>query len=551
MTVRKNYFLSLMVMAIFSHTHAQTKVENFPGLYFDKYSNQYFINNQAKFKLKPVEDAKYIDKILLSIDNQSFSDYGGGIQFEKEGFHIVRFKAVDPVLNWSPVESFRIYVDLTPPQTHFEWIGESFVKDSQLYIGPKSKLKLTSYDNLSGISQVFYSMADKTISYKSPLVFSEPGDYSLKVSSADNVGNKEEWKSLSFKVDTDLPTVSANVQGNSFRKGDKLFIDKGSFIVLEGNDKSSGIEKIEYVLNNSSAKTYKQTISVEEKTTKLKFRAIDNVGNKSAWQSLVVFMDAEAPKLAVKNQGKFKKIAGRYYAKPGFKVDVVLTDSESGAHRLVADNEKPQATESKSYAFKEKGTFEFSVRGEDKVGNVSDTVNYTVVIDDEPPKSEMKSTNTMVTKDGFVMSSLPNKLVFSANDSDVGVEYIEVSYDKKSWTKITAPIDLATWKQPKKTIYYRAVDQLGNKELEKSLSIHVRNRGPRVGLFVEGGGFPEVPLSKLDQLYKNGSQKRSFDRLPASEVKAGGKKSVAPAKKTVSKRKVKKSNKKKRKSRKK
>jgi hypothetical protein len=514
---------TLLLSVSFLSPMAQAK-DGKNGLYFDHNSKQYFINNKATFDIRPIEDQKFLDRIEVSIDNQSYQKYDGKIQFDKEGFHIVRFKAVDPVLNWSPVESFRIYVDLSHPKTHPEFSGESFAKEGKLYIGPRTKFQLTAYDNLSGIHKTYWKLGDKALEFKSPLNFSKSGDYKIMYSSIDNVGNTENWQEFSFFVDSEPPISKASVNGHSHQVKDKLFIDKGSFIALEAQDKDSGIKSIEYKLNNDEVRTYKEKIAVESAVTSLKYRAIDNVGNVENWKVVKVYLDAIAPQLSIKEKGIFRKIAGKYYAVPGFKVTASLTDRESGAKFLTVDNKAPEAVKYKEFVFKEVGSFQLQVRGEDRVGNISNTEFFDIIIDKDAPETKLTTTNNLVEKDKIFLSSLPNKVQLNALDKGVGVNYIEASYDKKNFFKVTGPIDLATWKTPKRTLYFRSVDQLGNKEPLKSINLYVRNHGPKVDLFVESGTGPAVPLSKLKGNMRSAPSERAS--VKESKRRPSSKKSI-------------------------
>jgi hypothetical protein len=530
----------------FGNAKAQkSQVRTVPGLHFDNNTEQYFINNKASFSIRPVEDKKYIDRIEFSIDGQGYSKYEGKISFDKEGFHIVRFKAVDPVLNWSPVESFRIYVDLSHPKTHVEWVGDTFTRDGTQFVGPKTKLLLTAYDNLSGVNNIFWRNGDgKASAYTSPLSFSNGDNFNLSISSRDHVGNEEPWNKIEFKLDKIAPISDANVKGNSFKKGNQLFLDKGSFISLDAKDDGSGIKRIEYVINNGGIKSYKDKIALEERKTSLKYRAVDNVGNEEEWKNVTVYLDADAPNLASSEDGVFRKIAGKYYARPGFKVSVNLSDPSSGPNSLVIDGKEPQIKTSEQFLFDKQGTFDLMVRGLDKVGNVSNTLFYNIVIDKEAPKTELSTSNPLVEKENIFVSSLPNRLMFSSNDNGVGVNYIEVSYNKQDTFKATAPIDLATWKNPKRTIYFRSVDQLGNKEPWQEKTIYVRNRGPKVDLFVESGQNPDVPLSELKKMYQKGytpnrglasepeviQEKKEINKKPSEKSKKYKKKSKSKRK---------------------
>ena len=164
----------------------------------------------------------------------------------------------------------------------------------------------------------------------------------------------------------------------------------------------------------------------------------------------------------------------------------------------------------KELIFDKPGEHSFYLGAEDNVGNTANSVNYTVVIDETPPITKLNASNNFVERDGIHISSLPNKIDFSADDNGVGVSFVEISYDGKKYIKAQGAIDLATWSNGKKTIYYRSVDKLGNLEQQNMMTIYVRNRGPRVDLFVEKDDMPGVSLSELIKIKK-------LKRIPATK----------------------------------
>ncbi len=488
------------------------------SIHYDSASGQYFVNDQAAFTIKPVSNEKYLDKVQYSVDNGPYQEYTGNIKLKEDGFHIVRFKAVDPVLNWSPTQNFRIYVDTRKPSSHADWMGNSYSNGQKYYVNEKARLVLSAQDDLSGVANIRWkkSEGDKVYKFTKGKKFKE-GDYSLKISAIDNVGNVEQWKDFKFVVDGTSPTSTAKVTGNSYKKGEKLFFDKGSFISILGEDKISGVRRIEYKINDGAIQVYNQRISVSDNVTSIKYRSLDNVENYESWKSLTVYLDSTPPKLKLKNRGKYEKVAGKIFARTGLKIIANVYDSESGPKSLVMNNERLENTKSKEFVFTKEGEQGVYFSAEDNVGNFANSISYSIFIDESAPNTELKVSNQMVQKGDIFISSLPNSLSFGADDIGVGVDYIEYSYDGKKFNKVTTPIDLATWKKSKRTVYYRSIDKLGNIEKTKSMNIYVRSRGPKVALFVErGGDTPAIPLSQLKDYVVNQDK-----RLPASTKKKG------------------------------
>ena len=177
------------------------RVTSYQGLYYDSEREKYFSNERSVFTIRPFDkDRGYLERIEVSIDGQDFKTYDGQLTFTSEGAHQIRFRAVDPVLNWSPIQIFRIYVDRTAPQGQYVWKGPTFNKGGGLFVNPQSELSIVAQDNLSGVDEIYWKSGDKSDFRKFPRskTFEQEGIHIIETYSIDNVGNREATKSLSF-----------------------------------------------------------------------------------------------------------------------------------------------------------------------------------------------------------------------------------------------------------------------------------------------------------------------------------------------------------------
>ncbi len=491
------------------------KPENY-GLYRDAQTGRFFSNGSTEFSVKPKGNSTYLERIEVSVDDGPFKPYSGKLSFNSEGTHKIKFRAVDPVLNWSPIQSFSVIVDKTPPVTRFTWKGPKHEKDGKTFISPKSQLIVTAEDSLSGVSHHLYRQpGDTPVKFKVKKAFSKAGDYEYEFTSSDKVGNASNWQKISFIVDDASPATTAKVEGTFFEKGEKSYINYGSKIRLTSNDTASGVEHVEYKVNEGPIVKYAEPFSVGEAKSVISYRGKDSVGNVEPWKKITLFQDSTAPKVQFSKSGVFKVIAGTVYAKPGFKLSATINDTQSGisTSSVSKSNSQFSATTDRVFEFTEPGRFQFEYKVTDKVGNQSEINPISVVIDDKSPKSKVTSTEKLVERDKVFLSGIPNQLVITSDDGDSGVDFIEASYDGKSFFKVNGAIDLATWKSKRNTLYYRAVDRIGNREATQEMVIQLLTQGPVVDLFVEGSdSTPNVPLSK----FKKSEGKK---RVPASTKK--------------------------------
>ena len=133
------------------------------GFFYEAESKRYFTNGRSSFLIRPVRDKEYLERIEISVDEQDFMPYVGKLSFAKEGPHLIRFRASDPVLNWSPIQSFNVHVDMTPPKSEPQWKGPNFYKGAEFYVHPSTSLGMNTQDALSGVSKILWQIEDKTV----------------------------------------------------------------------------------------------------------------------------------------------------------------------------------------------------------------------------------------------------------------------------------------------------------------------------------------------------------------------------------------------------
>lgn len=486
------------VLATFSTAVAQEIPFKYSGVHYDPFSEQYFVNDKPMFSIKPISGGNFLDRIEYSIDDVAFAPYVEGIKFSKEGVHTLRFKAVDPVNNWSPIQSFRIFADLTKPTSQFNWFGDSFVMNGKNFISPRSKLVITANDNLSGVSRVIYKKVDGAISeYKGPQSFDKEGEYSLSFMAIDNVGNFEPWQTHAFVLDGSAPVTSINLKGDSYKTKDKIYTRFGAVVELTSSDGGSGLKENEVKINGEQVQKYERPITLDKKVSRIKFRGIDNVGNEEKWQDFEVHVDADAPEIKLNKLGKHHLLGGKVYATPGFKLEMNLNDKDSGIKTVSINGVDKASVQKEVMSFDKEGTFDLTVAAYDNVGNKSTPQNLTIVIDNTPPVSKTQTDIAMVEREGILYSAVPNKLSILSDDQGVGVNQVEISYDGRTYHKLAGDIDFTTWKESQRTIWYRSKDHLGNTEPEKKITIAIRDKGPMVGLFVESEELGNIPLSEV------------------------------------------------------
>lgn len=485
------------------------------GIHFDSSTGNYFTNGSPAFAIRSVDSSKHVDRIEVSINDSNFETYKGQLIFKAEGLQTVRFRAVDPVLNWSPVQTFRVFVDLQAPKSIYTWQGVSYKNGEQVFIHPDTKFAGSAEDNLAGVKQQLVQIAeDRPRPLNEPLQFKKEGPHQLKLAALDNVGNQEKWIPINFQVDATAPETKSEINGITQVSDQKTFVNYGARVALKGEDRGAGLDYIEYQINDSAISKYVEPLMLTDKLSRIRFRSVDRVGNREEWKSVSLHQDSVPPVVHMNKDGKYLLSEGKIYALPGFSFNIQSQDDGCGVAQLTASRDGKQFDTLKPdtvIKFDQPGTYQFQVKAVDHVGNRSESAPLTVVIDDKAPKTKLKARNTLVPSGEYFLSGIPNVLDFTGEDEGVGLKTIEISYDGNKFMPLNGPLDLATWTTNRQTLYYRGIDALGNREEPQKMTVEIATVGPKVDLFVETNGMPQVPISKFNS--KNG---KSTERVPSN-----------------------------------
>ncbi len=471
-----------------------------PSLYYDPINDRYFTAGQVQVPFQPAGRMYQKTPLSFRINGGEYQTFTGKLDLSNEGLFVVDFRAPDPVLKWSPVQTIRIFVDNSPPKTSYAFEGPHFERDGTHYIQPTTQILLEAQDAYSGVNATYWKFGDKIQRFPQKVKFEKEGKYHFEFRSLDQVKNTESWKSIDFVVDATAPITKPVVQGDSSLKGKELYLSAGSLVALEYQEKGAGIDKIEYQIDKLPIAAYHQPLAITQAKTEIRFRAIDAIGNTESWKSFTVYMDNKAPLLSLKREGHHVLRKGLIFAQPGFSIIPEARDDESGIEGiyLKSQNEDKWIKTSKSkLEYQKPGQYEVAVRVADKVGNVTESESLTIVIDHQAPDTQLRASSELKKTDRGFLASIPNIIHLECEESGVGVLRTEYSFDGRNYVAFTNDLDLSKWKTPSRTLYYRSIDRLGNSEAPKKMTIWIESTIPQADLYVEAKSYSNVPLSKV------------------------------------------------------
>lgn len=213
---------------------------------------------------------------MFSVNEDVWDDYQGTTDLADGQYNLEYFSVDDQGLT----ENKHIYpvkIDTLPPVTFHE--KNSVIGDRD-YHTSNVTLSLSATDVTSDVNRIKYTLNGVENTYDKPIVVDNEGSYSFSYYSIDNAGNVESVsKEVSFEVDLFKPVISYETFESD---------DYGA-VFFSGTDSYSGVERIEYRINNGSIKTYVDPIYLPiSKYYSISYRIIDRAGLTTDWQSLTM-----------------------------------------------------------------------------------------------------------------------------------------------------------------------------------------------------------------------------------------------------------------------
>lgn len=356
------------------------------------------ISKSTKIYIEAKDDKSGIKNIFYRIDSMPEKKYlpKQTIIMDKynDGEHTLYFYAVDNVGNKESMQTFKFYLDKTAPITVSDILGDKFIVGDEIYFSGRTKMKITSMDNKSGVKEVLYSIDnEKFKEYETPFYMpNTPGWHTVKYFATDNTDNvsKDEFTDayMEYKmkidrifVDLTGPTIKHEIIGSRYIRNDTVYIGPYSKIKLSATDKESGLKHISYSIDGVLKETkYDKPFALDKYTTgehEIEFFAYDNVNNRNI-DKIKVILDNTGPNIDYKfSVVALKKNSNGVEIYPkGTDLFITVQDNITGIsdiyYSLNGNDKKPYG---KYISNLKKGTYNIEIEAFDKLKNKS-TVSF-------------------------------------------------------------------------------------------------------------------------------------------------------------------------------
>ncbi len=293
-------------------------------------------------------------------------------------------------------------------------IAKTFSDGLTNFVNSKVLFKLTSQDDIA-LDKIEYKIDDGAIAlFDKPFAIEKEGPHTIKYYGIDKAGNKESEKAYQVIVDNTGPVIVVSSNMPVMKIGDKIYYSKDIQFSISATDALSGVEKVEYSLDGTAFQDYTTPFKITQKNEiNLKVKAIDNVNNITEQFAFRIFdetgkevdmkeatvkllTDSIPPIVEIKPDKEVKQYNYQNVATSDVKYAITAKDDDSGvATILFRLNGKgdfvPYNKDKDVIQFLTSGKHMIEAKAVDKVGNVSNVLNYSVYVDMLPPDSKIEA----------------------------------------------------------------------------------------------------------------------------------------------------------------
>ena len=314
-------------------------------------SEENVISPRTKIKLNSEDELSGVERIKWKIDNGKEYNYAYPLDlaYLKEGEHTLTYYAIDHVKNTEKEKQYVFFMDKTAPLVSSDITGDSFVANGKKFSSGRSQFKLVAVDNKAGVADIFYSLNGRDYNkYEGPFnLTGNNGNRYIRYYAVDKVGNSNKNSAANGRtgnivasyLDLKGPTISHKFLGPQFLKHDTVYISNETKIQINGYDTESGINHIDYKINQGEYKGYEEPFTISEEGSKqIEVSAYDNVINVNK-KDFAFVVDNTGPKitttLSIEPEGT-KTIDGQEYKVYSDKVALFISavDDRTGYNRI-------------------------------------------------------------------------------------------------------------------------------------------------------------------------------------------------------------------------
>ncbi|MGZ4135426.1 MAG: OmpL47-type beta-barrel domain-containing protein, partial [Tumebacillaceae bacterium] len=386
-----------------------------------------------------------VAKTYYSINGSAFLE-GTTFTVTQAGTNQVSFYSVDQAGNSETAHTVAVKIDKTAPVTTAD-ASASWSKGNVT-------VKLAATDAESGVAKTYYSINGSAYVEGTSLTVDQAGTNQVSFYSVDAMGNTEDAKTITVKIDGTAPVTTASEVPTSWTKEDVT-------VNLTATDAQSGVAHTYYSVNGS---TYVEgtTVTVDKAgVNEISFYSVDQAGNEEQAQTVTVKIDGTAPVTTSTE-------APTTWTKDSITLNLTATDEQSGVANTYYSINGSTYVAGTTVTVDKEGVNTITFYSVDQAGNAEQAQTITVQLDGTAPVTTASDVPSTWTKDGVTVN-------LSATDTASGVANTYYSINGSAYVAgNTFTVDQAGTNQ----VSYYSIDQAGNAEQAQTLTVKIDRTAP-------------------------------------------------------------------------
>ncbi len=244
-------------------------------------------------------------------------------------------------------------------------------------------------------------------------------------------------------ADSKPPQTKIDYESEGLKNINDKVVMKTGTVSLSASDETSGIEAIYYSLDNGTFNKYSNPINLtEEKTTVIKYYAVDHVGNVEEVSSVVVLVDNSAPISTLSIEGDQSEDV--LSARSTVLLEAKDNNAESSKIFYTIDDGRTYVyTKPISIANLSEGEHTITYFAVDNVDNNEEKRTYSFFLDKSAPRVIDEIIGNTFIANGKEYYSGRTKLKLVAMDNKAGVKDIQYSINGGEFKLYDAPFYLS------------------------------------------------------------------------------------------------------------
>jgi hypothetical protein len=472
-----------------------------------------FIRSASKVKISSVDEASGVAVTRYTIDEKQEIEYRQPFIVSTEtGGAVIEFYATDRIGNTSEKKSLRVFVDETAPVTSFDFPAGYFKEGNDLIVNKGGLMVLEAGDLESGVEKVEYRIGKESPwqTFEKPVPWDKIGTFTCEIRATDKLGNVEPIQKLTIRVqEKSMVATGADASARVekvFKEDQGALIGAGEvpfFLWISDKPDGTGVQLLLAGTGNEvSGKKGKPFTVTQEGVTNI---AVSMPGQRTDFPVTLDRTPAKAV-MKVNDAPKFNSPDGKLFYSNALEFQLSAADNITGVAGIMVSEDGGRFQMGKLVFRNYTSERQYQVRyfGVDKVGNAEPIQEFTFIIDATPPKTQHKLVKN------FAGNSLSPESVLelAATDNLSGVASIKFRFDNQPERVYSSAIKLGDFKDLSDgphVFYYRATDNVQNREAERQFAFKYDSRKPELELVLEGRTF-----TRENRIYVAPGAKASF-----------------------------------------